>query len=134
MRHTYASFALDAGVSIFELARLMGTSVRVIDSTYGHLVRGSLDRVRAASRHERSGSSGMQREPLGPALERICCPDAARTWRARAAILSLTALSSRDLARATGLEPATSGVTGRRSNQLNYARWGPSRIAELRRS
>ena len=48
MRHTYASFALDAGVSIFELARLMGTSVRVIDDTYGHLVRGSLDRVRIA--------------------------------------------------------------------------------------
>ena len=48
MRHTYASFALDAGISIFELARLMGTSVRVIDDTYGHLVRGSLDRVRVA--------------------------------------------------------------------------------------
>ena len=48
MRHTYASFALDAGVSIFELARLMGTSVRVIDETYGHLVRDSLDRVRSA--------------------------------------------------------------------------------------
>lgn len=48
MRHTYASFALDAGVSIFELARLMGTSVKVIDSTYGHLVRDSFERVRIA--------------------------------------------------------------------------------------
>jgi hypothetical protein len=35
-------------VSIFELARLMGTSVKVIDSTYGHLVRDSFDRVRTA--------------------------------------------------------------------------------------
>lgn len=48
MRHTYASFALDAGVSIFELSRMMGTSVKVIDDTYGHLVRDSLDRVRVA--------------------------------------------------------------------------------------
>ena len=48
MRHTYASFALDAGVTIFELARLMGTSVKVIDETYGHLVHDSFDRVRTA--------------------------------------------------------------------------------------
>jgi hypothetical protein len=35
-------------VTLFELARLMGTSVKVIDDTYGHLVRDSFDRVRAA--------------------------------------------------------------------------------------
>jgi integrase len=60
MRHTYASFALDAGVSIFELARLMGTSVRVIDDTYGHLVRGSLDRVRVALEERAKRESGRE--------------------------------------------------------------------------
>ena len=35
------------------------------------------------------------------------------------------------MARATGLEPATSGVTGRRSNQLNYARLNVERIEKL---
>ena len=41
LRHTFASHGLAAGISIFELARYMGTSVRMIDRTYGHLVRGS---------------------------------------------------------------------------------------------
>ena len=32
--------------------------------------------------------------------------------------------SLKRMARETGLEPATSGVTGRRSNQLSYSRSG----------
>jgi integrase len=47
LRHTFATEALAAGVSIFELARLMGTSVKVIDATYGHLARDSEDAIRA---------------------------------------------------------------------------------------
>ncbi len=37
MRHTFATWSLAAGMSIFTLARRMGTSVLMIDQTYGHL-------------------------------------------------------------------------------------------------
>jgi integrase len=47
LRHAFATEALAAGVSIFELARLMGTSVKVIDRTYGHLAVDSEDAIRA---------------------------------------------------------------------------------------
>jgi integrase len=43
MRHTFASNALAAGLSVFELSRVMGTSVQLLDSTYGHLVKGRRD-------------------------------------------------------------------------------------------
>lgn len=57
LRHTFASEALAAGVSIFELSRLMGASVREIDRTYGHLVRDAEDAIRARleARADRSG-------------------------------------------------------------------------------
>jgi integrase len=48
LRHTYATFAITAGVSLFELARFMGTSVEQIDRTYGHLLPDALDRTRVA--------------------------------------------------------------------------------------
>lgn len=41
LRHTYASWSLAAGVDMFTLARRMGTSVKMIDRTYGHLVAGA---------------------------------------------------------------------------------------------
>jgi integrase len=48
LRHTYASFAIAAGVSLFELARFMGTSVEQIDRTYGHLLPDAIERTRTA--------------------------------------------------------------------------------------
>jgi integrase len=48
LRHTFASFAIAARVSLFELARFMGTSVEQIDRTYGHLLPDSLERTRTA--------------------------------------------------------------------------------------
>lgn len=36
LRHTYATFSI-AGVSLFALARRMGTSLEMIDTMYGHL-------------------------------------------------------------------------------------------------
>jgi len=48
LRHSFATFAIAAGVSLYELARFMGTSVEQIDRTYGHLLPDSMDRARQA--------------------------------------------------------------------------------------
>lgn len=48
LRHTYASVSIGAGVSLFELARFMGSGVEQIDRTYGHLLHDALDRGRTA--------------------------------------------------------------------------------------
>jgi integrase len=48
LRHTFATFGIAAGVSLFELARFMGTSVEQIDRTYGHLLPDALERTRQA--------------------------------------------------------------------------------------
>lgn len=41
LRSTFASNALAAGVTLFELARIMGTSVRMIERSYGTLLGGA---------------------------------------------------------------------------------------------
>jgi integrase len=39
LRHTFATFALRAGISTFDLSRYMGTSLAMIDRHYGHQAR-----------------------------------------------------------------------------------------------
>jgi integrase len=43
LRHTFATFALRAGVSTFDLSRYMGASLTMIDRHYGHLARDGRD-------------------------------------------------------------------------------------------
>jgi integrase len=39
LRHTFATFALRAGISTFDVSRYMGASLTMIDRHYGHLAR-----------------------------------------------------------------------------------------------
>lgn len=39
LRHTFATFALRAGISTFDLSRYMGASLTMIERHYGHLAR-----------------------------------------------------------------------------------------------
>ena len=57
LRHTFATEALAGGMSIFQLARVMGASVKTIDKHYGHLAHDSEDEIRALlnARGARSG-------------------------------------------------------------------------------
>ena len=44
-RATFASNALAAGISVFELARVMGTSVLMIERAYGTLLDGAMESI-----------------------------------------------------------------------------------------
>jgi integrase len=41
LRHTYATFALRAGIPVFAVSRFIGSSIAMIDRHYGHLARDS---------------------------------------------------------------------------------------------
>jgi integrase len=48
MRHTFASWAIAAGLPTFEIAATMGTSLEQLSKTYAHLLPDSADRARLA--------------------------------------------------------------------------------------
>ncbi len=69
LRHTYATWSLAAGVSLFALSRRMGTSLAMIDATYGHLAPDSETQERAlldAFDTRRSTGTESFRSTLGP--------------------------------------------------------------------
>ena len=54
LRHTFATFALRAGISTFDLSRYMGTSLTMIDRHYGHLARdGREHAIKLLDQHNR---------------------------------------------------------------------------------
>jgi integrase len=69
LRHTYATFALRAGLSVFALSRYMGTSLAMIDLHYGHLASDGREHAVAlldALAHEELVDAGWT-PPLRPA-------------------------------------------------------------------
>ena len=62
LRSTFASNALAAGVSVFELAGVMGTSVAMIERHYGALLDGSgADIARRLSAFEADRDAAAER-------------------------------------------------------------------------
>jgi integrase len=48
MRHTFASWAIEAGLELWYLARIMGTSTGQLEGTYAHALQRTDERLRAA--------------------------------------------------------------------------------------
>jgi len=66
LRSTFASNALAAGVSVFELARVMGTSVAMIERHYGTLIDGAAaDITRRLNAFGAKQARGLEREQEG---------------------------------------------------------------------
>jgi integrase len=55
LKHTFATFALRAGLSTFELSRYMGASLTMIDRHYGHLARDGRSLLLRRRARERRG-------------------------------------------------------------------------------
>ena len=66
LRHTYATWSLAAGVDLFTLSRRMGTSLAMIDATYGHLAPDADERERVLLDVYDSRDTATAEGRLGP--------------------------------------------------------------------
>jgi integrase len=83
-RHTYATFALRSGVSVFAVSRFMGSSIAMIDRHYGHLARDSREHAVSlldALAIERAVDAGWTppAKPSHPFANRVLKPHRARS-------------------------------------------------------
>jgi integrase len=87
LRHTYATFALRAGVPVFAVSRFMGTSIAMIDLHYGHLAIDSFQHavslldVLALERAVDAGWTPTARPPI-PHRPTVSAPFRRRSRRA----------------------------------------------------
>lgn len=86
LRHTYATFALRAGVSVFAVSRFMGSSIAMIDYHYGHLARDSREHAVSlldALAVERAADAGWTSpaKPANPLTNAVSKPRRARARR-----------------------------------------------------
>jgi hypothetical protein len=116
LRSTFASHALAAGVSAFELARIMGTSVRMIEAHSGALLQGSAAAIRSqldalddrlgqeqAAADEAESGAAESKPPLCSMFERWSVPGsnrrppACKAWRRspHAAVTNLNGVAVR---------------------------------------
>jgi integrase len=71
LRHTFATFALRAGISTFDLSRYLGTSLLMIDRHYGHLARdGREHAIRLLDTFNASKPADVHRVDAGWTLQR----------------------------------------------------------------
>jgi integrase len=104
LRHTYATFALRAGVPVFAVSRFMGSSIAMIDHHYGHLAHDSREHAVSlldALAFERAVDAAWTspKQPAGQLVERVWHPRRPRSRRTVDAPWTspqLTVVSARD--------------------------------------
>ena len=70
LRHTFATFALRAGISTFDLSRYMGASLTMIDRHYGHLARDGRDHaINLLDAYSRPGEAGVHQVDVAWTLQ-----------------------------------------------------------------
>jgi len=123
IRHSNATISLSRGVPLAVVSERLGHSDQNITlSVYSHALPADKRAATKVWSDALADVIAASRKPETPAvLADVCTKPLLK--------MQVVDLKTKKLAGTTGLEPATSDVTGRRSNQLNYVPAWASRTA-----